>query len=381
MSFSPSFVYNLAKDSTDTKCEAPICIETALDVMAKYGSARLADYPYDCINLISDEQKRMAEHFKISGYRRLFETGGADKQYYVKKSLAENKPVVVGIYVPASLAFAEDIEIWKPDKSELGRGFGREDSAQAMTVIGYDDYKDRGAFELMNSWGTDWGSNGYIWIRYEDFERFCFSAYQMTVDPSYEPKEMGPEKIDPEGTTISGTMKFLLPSGDEMKTTFRGGIYFFSDQYPSGTKFNIQVRTRKEGYIYAIASDKVHSEISQIFPKRNYSPNFASMSTFFIPGPFATDYSALDNTVGIDYYCVIFSRRNLNFDLILTDMRKATGDFYTRVRTVLRDNLIPWDKTSYSPDGTIDFSAKYAEKTVLPVFVELQHVAGEKARH
>jgi hypothetical protein len=39
----------------------------------------------------------------------------------------------------------------------------------AMVLIGYDDEKYGGSFQIVNSWGEDWGDNGKIWIKYEDF--------------------------------------------------------------------------------------------------------------------------------------------------------------------------------------------------------------------
>ena len=38
----------------------------------------------------------------------------------------------------------------------------------AFTVVSYDDFKLGGALELQNSWGTDFGDQGFIWIKYSD---------------------------------------------------------------------------------------------------------------------------------------------------------------------------------------------------------------------
>jgi hypothetical protein len=38
----------------------------------------------------------------------------------------------------------------------------------AFTIVGYDDNKLGGALELQNSWGTEFGDQGFIWIKYED---------------------------------------------------------------------------------------------------------------------------------------------------------------------------------------------------------------------
>ena len=41
----------------------------------------------------------------------------------------------------------------------------------AMLIIAYDDdkYQNEGAFQILNSWGAEWGRNGKIWMRYSDF--------------------------------------------------------------------------------------------------------------------------------------------------------------------------------------------------------------------
>lgn len=38
---------------------------------------------------------------------------------------------------------------------------------QALLIVGFDD--DRGAFKVRNSWGVDWGNDGYGWISYSTF--------------------------------------------------------------------------------------------------------------------------------------------------------------------------------------------------------------------
>ena len=56
--------------------------------------------------------------------------------------------------------------------------------AHALAVVGYDDNiwvdlnkngicepGEKGAFKLANSWGTDWGNNGFIWILYDTLNK------------------------------------------------------------------------------------------------------------------------------------------------------------------------------------------------------------------
>jgi len=48
-----------------------------------------------------------------------------------------------------------------PSESEKDKG-------HAMCIVGFDDTKFGGAFEIVNSWGDNWANSGFIWIRYDD---------------------------------------------------------------------------------------------------------------------------------------------------------------------------------------------------------------------
>jgi aminopeptidase C len=55
---------------------------------------------------------------------------------------------------------------WHPHLGETTPAGGH-----ALVVIGYDDNKQ--AFQLMNSWGKEWGQDGFIWLKYKEFVRFA----------------------------------------------------------------------------------------------------------------------------------------------------------------------------------------------------------------
>ncbi len=67
-------------------------------------------------------------------------------------------------------------DVWTPtaeDRSMMGFG------GHAQCVVGYDDRKYGGAFLIMNSWGPQWGNNGFAWVRYRDFKYFVREAYGL----------------------------------------------------------------------------------------------------------------------------------------------------------------------------------------------------------
>jgi C1A family cysteine protease len=49
----------------------------------------------------------------------------------------------------------------------------------AICIIGYDNNRYGGAFEVVNSWGSEWGNDGYLWIKYSDFYKMFPSFFMI----------------------------------------------------------------------------------------------------------------------------------------------------------------------------------------------------------
>ncbi|MFN5911989.1 MAG: C1 family peptidase, partial [Bacteroidota bacterium] len=91
----------------------------------------------------------------------------------VKLALANGLIVSVGVNLTESFQAGSALNygVWAPTSTEKSIG------GHAMCVIGYDDSKYGGAFEVMNSWGTGYGENGFVWIKYNDFKKYVQEAY------------------------------------------------------------------------------------------------------------------------------------------------------------------------------------------------------------
>ena len=48
-----------------------------------------------------------------------------------------------------------------------------------MLVVGFSD--EYNAFKLVNSWGEDWGDNGFVWIDYQAFENVSAPSASFRV--------------------------------------------------------------------------------------------------------------------------------------------------------------------------------------------------------
>ncbi len=93
----------------------------------------------------------------------------------LKTSISSKRPVVISIpcYENCWSNAVLQNGVWS------GYYSGAENGGHAMCVIGFDDNKGGGAFEVMNSWGEDWGDNGFFWITYDDFTKHVNDCYAL----------------------------------------------------------------------------------------------------------------------------------------------------------------------------------------------------------
>lgn len=185
--FSPAYIYNQIKIST---CKNGSYIFEALDLLKKEGVATLEQFPYDpkdCSRLPANNEKTGARPFAIADWRTVSFTNEAD----VKSHIASGFPVVIGMMVDEGFERLRGSSIYR------GRS-GNELGGHAMVVTGYDDARQ--AFKVLNSWGTDWGENGYGWISYSAFKnrvKEAYSAQDIIINDPNEPETKPEIDTDP----------------------------------------------------------------------------------------------------------------------------------------------------------------------------------------
>ena len=132
----------------------------------------------DCTVSPINEAKKDAKDFKIEMAATIVNSKMDDfsKVDIIKNYLADSIPVIGIIQVYESFVECENLNVWEYDEDYDNYLGGN----HAITIIGYDDKS--GLFEIMNSWGKDWGNKGYIKIPYEDFGNVCRSAMILNVD-------------------------------------------------------------------------------------------------------------------------------------------------------------------------------------------------------
>ncbi len=353
--FSPLFPYFYSSENSKVpSCGEPVSIAQILEAMKIYGTPRYTDFPVRCVTHSPENNKINASKNKISEFARLYDVSDSDfkKIKAIKTTLSENLPVVVAMHYEKSFEYAKDF--WQPREV-----FTINLPAKALCVVGYDDDKFGGAFEIMNSQGTDWGNNGFLWIPYEDFITFTRQSYSLYMIP---PKNSISE--------LSGGIELEIVSGGNMELTqLKPGYYKIKNSYPSGTQFKIKITNHSTGFLYVFSSD-LTEEIFELFPPDLTSAAFSKEASFYVPDE--DTIIEIDETLGIDYLCVIFSKEDLDITSIYSKIKNANGNFENKISTALTDKLVPHSQIKFKPT-TAAFSVIKSEKSIVTIIIEHEH--------
>ncbi|MGE5861178.1 MAG: C1 family peptidase [Ignavibacteria bacterium] len=353
--FSPSFVYN--QISTGNDCKSGTSLTQALDVLRDQGDVKLNEFEYSCDRKITALDKVKAQAYRILEYRDIVVSATKNKEKYVRKSLAEGKPVVIAIDIPRS--FYRVKEVWIPDSSDY-QNWSR---GHAVTIVGYDDEKYGGAFEIMNSWGLNWGKKGFSWIRYSDFNFFCKYAFEVI--------DLRKKSIDK--PDLSGSLLFKTSTGEEMKSSFNGEYFTMDKAYSSGTLFELVISNNEPAYVYAFSSD-LTNDLYKIFPFSDKMVAYLPYRQNDVAIPDEESYNILDETRGKSYYCFLYSSKAVNIDSIISVIKSSDGAIWQKIKSVLKDYMVDMNDIKFDYSGKINFKAISRNKFVVPVLVEINHI-------
>lgn len=186
--FLPCYTYANILSQNTTNCQAGTDIARACEWLKNTGAVKLSNYPQNpaCIatNQIPSSWKSMASQNRLPGYTKLFFNyeNLASKVQSTKRAIANGHPVLMAINCANSLCNSQGVRsdgLWWPQGNENPKiQYG----GHALAVVAYDDNKfNGGAFLVQNSWGTNWGLNGYFWITYYHYACWVYYAFELTT--------------------------------------------------------------------------------------------------------------------------------------------------------------------------------------------------------
>ncbi|MCB0716392.1 MAG: C1 family peptidase [Chitinophagaceae bacterium] len=349
--FSPSYLYNQIKLEG---CQGSY-IQRAMESMQKNGGVPLNDYPYndqDCDRQPTSSDISLGRQNVIHGFTRITNGDNINEISIrgIKEHLAKNAPVAIGMMVGQS--FMQDMmgrELWTPqglDESQVGMG------GHCMSVIGYDDRKFGGAFQIMNSWGPEWGKNGIAWVRYGDFKRYVREAYG--IDPL--PKRSNVANIPLECSIglVDNATKKNIP----LKLA-GNNVFQTASPIAIGTRFKMSIQNATECYIYVFGMETDNSSYV-LFPYMQpgasvskYSPYCGITGYRLFPNGQSMEADTIGNR---DFIAIVVSKDELDYTAINNAISNSPQtNYYNKVNDALRNILIPSARYNTTSDGGIYF--------------------------
>lgn len=156
------FVYKATRNLEGDVGDTGAYIRTAMKSLVVFGAPPERYWPYDIADFDKEppafcyaygQSFQALRYFRIDGERK----SPAKVLSTMKAVLRAELPIIVGFVVFDYGDLAGRFVVPTDEDMPLG--------GHAVMACGYDDTNE--AFLIRNSWGTDWGDDGYGWLPYE----------------------------------------------------------------------------------------------------------------------------------------------------------------------------------------------------------------------
>jgi len=362
IAFSPAYLYNQIHLQG---CEGAYMLD-AMKTMRQNGALPFNQFSYtdqSCSNYPSQGHIRQGQEFRIKGYNRLTQGASnykADVQA-VKQNLSQGAPVVIGMMVGGTFMnrmFGR--KLWEPSSGDYAmRGFG----GHAMTVIGYDDNYAGGSFQIMNSWGPEWGDRGLFWIPYRDFEHFTKEAYGLhPMGSTQEAKKFDDGKLAVEFGILDVEQKATVPL-----RSVGNGVFRTAQAMRKGQKFKVLLANSIECYVYVFGEETDGSSYV-LFPYTSkHSPYCGITGTRLFP----QDYSMVPDELGNrDNIAIVVSKKELDYSQLNYEInRSKQGSYAQKLQAALGNQRIT--NVNFKAGNTVAFEADSKVKNVVGMVIEI----------
>lgn len=160
---SPSYVYNQIKVGS---CASGSYVSDALNLCKNQGVCSIVSMPYldgQCYINPTNSQRNEASQNKVTGWSSL----NRKDIKGIKQALDLGYPVPIAFDVTKAFDDMGNRDgIWD-------NNYGTVRGGHCTCIVGYDNKKKM--FKVENSWGSNWGDNGYFWVTYDLVAGGCLS--------------------------------------------------------------------------------------------------------------------------------------------------------------------------------------------------------------
>jgi hypothetical protein len=290
----------------------------------------------------------------------------------IKDVLCKGQPVIFGAATESDFRkrYANQ-DTWQPQT--VGE-------PHAMLIIGYDDKAQM--FELMNSYGTKWGSGGFIKLKYADLDKVFKTAYILAPSGSKGSSEAGDlatvdstqrEEIGAflfknyvKDANTEGVLTPVPVRYDKARQTYLTHQKYWQTEQV----FQLLAAGVPAGkYLYVFSLDPLSKLTVHWPPDARWAETDAQTAAYYAPNFGKTPVSSLilsPETVltipapdkglrlqnaGEDQLIALIADKNIpDFRQRLDKFKAATGDAQKRLTTVFGDILVPDNQVFYLKD-------------------------------
>jgi hypothetical protein len=163
--FSPAFIYNHIDGGND----GGSYFSDAMQLLMDNGCATIAEFPYkqsDFTSWPSESVYLDALNYRaLDGYYIGIDSTKDIEQ--VKELVSAGNMAILGIFIYGNFDNINNFNNIYCVKDKTGDNRG----GHALAIVGYDDNivtaDGKGAFRLVNQWGSNWGDSGFCWMSYQ----------------------------------------------------------------------------------------------------------------------------------------------------------------------------------------------------------------------
>jgi hypothetical protein len=369
---SPIYVHAKLKNND---CSATTKFEAAAEYLRDFGGVSYADLSMLNCTELKNLPKPNAP-FKIKEVQTIFENGKQPSNeiiYVIQKALSQNRPVVVALPLDARFAtISKNKDTFYNPTGNVAK------SAHAVTIIGFD--QDAKKFKLVNSYGPQWGEDGFFYMTYDVLSTVAIAGLTIHLFP-----ESANSLNAPVPVKIGG--KFDFKSFNNSSSTpvevlprlITSGYYELPKKdWQIGQMFQLFAENTKQGEHICVFSINDKNQINIHWPRDiTYNELTVGLGESDLPGQEAkiiipgSESALVIEEKGTDYLCILYGNHTIKTELqdILKKIQNSSGSILPRVQNALGSRLVKTGVT-YSPNK-MQFSATPQQGDIVPLILEV----------